>query len=322
VNRKLLTAITAGSFAGALVLTLIGFGCAKGGLNVNVPGGASLPSVNKPNVNTPSTGSLDSLDDLGGGLEKMAEGFKDIPPQDEYGYGVAICAATFGRAETPLLKDEALNAYVAQVGQVLAAVSNRPDLYHGYTFGVIRSSQVNAFAAPGGFILITTGVIAQCRNEDELAAILAHEIAHIELGHPSDALREAKKTAGLAAIAKSGSSAAGVSVGVPGVADVGKVIDGLGDLYGKGYDRGLEDKADRRAVVLLARAGYDPNAMVTMLERMAGSSKPELFSSHYKPEKRAESVKAAIKKAGKAGPLPSLDPAREARFQANAKVPS
>jgi predicted Zn-dependent protease len=300
VKQKLITFVTVGSMSAAVLLAAVGVGCAK--INVSAPGGGGRGG-----------GLLSTAKGVGSGLEKIAESGRDITPEEEYNYGRAICATTFGRSDSPLLEDEALTAYVSQVGGVLAAVSDRPDLYRGYVFGVINSDQVNAFAAPGGFILITKGTLAQCRNEDELAAVLAHEIAHIELGHPSNALKEAKKTAGLAAVAKAGAEATGAASRVPGGANLNKVIDGLGDLYTKGYDRGLEDEADGRAVTLLVRAGYDPNAMTAMLDRMSASSKPELFSSHYKPEKRAETVRAAI---AKVGSTPPLDPAREARFKA------
>src|SRR6185436_514659 len=94
-------------------------------------------------------------------------------------------------------KDANLEEYVAMVGLSVAMESDRPDTFKGYRFGVMASNDINAFAAPGGFIFVTTGALKLMENEDELAGVLSHEIAHVNLRHPEDHANRAANQAGV-----------------------------------------------------------------------------------------------------------------------------
>src|SRR5258708_4837268 len=108
-------------------------------------------------------------------------------------------------------KDANLEEYVALVGLSVALESDRPETFKGYHFGVVNSSDINAFAAPGGFIFVTTGALKQMENEDELAGVLSHEIGHVNLRHPEEHANKAADQAGVMDILGTGGHlAAGV----------------------------------------------------------------------------------------------------------------
>jgi predicted Zn-dependent protease len=94
-------------------------------------------------------------------------------------------------------KDQNLEEYVALVGLSVALESDRPETFKGYHFGVVNSPDINAFAAPGGFIFVTTGALKLMANEDELAGVLSHEIGHVNLRHPEDHANRAADQAGV-----------------------------------------------------------------------------------------------------------------------------
>lgn len=145
----------------------------------------------------------------------------------------------FMEAVFHLHDDRALAAYVDRVGRRVAAHCGRPDL--DFRFRVLADPEAQGYAVLGGFVYVTTGALARLRSEAELAALLAHEVAHVALDH-GDTLLE---------------------------------IDGGGVLSDPGaarrrlaHERDDEIQADERAVALLVAAGYDPTAMITMLRRL------------------------------------------------------
>lgn len=149
--------------------------------------------------------------------------------------------------------DVALQRYVQTVGEKLAAHSDRPGLV--YRFTVVDSPEVNAFALPGGYIYITRGLLAYLENEAQLAAVLGHEIGHVTARH---AVRQY--------------TAATVTGLVTGVASTALGAQGAQDLFGalgaalvRGYGRDMELQADHLGARYLARAGYDPRAMIEVL---------------------------------------------------------
>lgn len=119
----------------------------------------------------------------------VARSMEDFTPEQEYYIGRAVTASLLGTYRP--LNDQAANDYVNALGQSLALFSDMPLTYGGYRFQIVDSEEINAFAAPGGFILVTRGLIRCCPNETALAAVLAHEIAHVQ---HRDALRSIKKS--------------------------------------------------------------------------------------------------------------------------------
>ena len=155
--------------------------------------------------------------------------------------------------EMPPYEDAALNALVQAVGEKLAAHSHRPDLI--YRFTVVDSTQVNAFALPGGYIYITRGLLAYLNSEAELAAVLGHEIGHVTARHSVRQHSTATVTGLLGAVLAA-------STGIQGV-------DTLTNLAGtaivRGYGREHELEADRLGAEYLAKSGYDPQGMLEVV---------------------------------------------------------
>lgn len=161
----------------------------------------------------------------------------------------------------PLLQDKKVQAYVNRVGMWLALQSDRPEL--SWRFAVLDDADINAFAAPGGYIFITKGLLARVQNEAELAGVLAHEIAHVVANHHLVAIRkEAKlKLAGIAmqvALEDRGTDTSQLEA----------LAGGAKLVYARGLDRKDEHHADRLGVVLAARAGYDPYGLVAVLQTL------------------------------------------------------
>ncbi len=161
--------------------------------------------------------------------------------------------------------DPALQQYVDAVGQRLAAVSHRPEL--SYTFTVLDSTEINAFALPGGYIYMTRGLLAYMNSEAELAAVLGHEIGHVTARH---GVRQASS-------AQATSLGAGVlSVLFPTLRQTGldQAVGMLGTALLRGYGREHELEADRLGAEYLAATGYDPQAMFDVIRTLKNQ---ELF---------------------------------------------
>ena len=154
----------------------------------------------------------------------------------------------FGRYD-----DDALQAYVQKIGEKLAAVSHRPNLV--YRFTVLDSQEVNAFALPGGYVYITRGLLAYLNSEAELAAVLGHEIGHVASRHGVRQQSAATATGLIAAIIAA-------STNVRGANDA---LNALGTALVRGYGREHELEADGLGAEYLARAGYDPRAMLDVI---------------------------------------------------------
>ena len=204
---------------------------------------------------------LSNLADVGRNLGDMGE-----KSQDEE---LVIGASTAGLLlqQAPLLEAPALQAYVNQVGRWVALHSERPDL--PWRFGVLDSRVVGAYAAPGGYVFITSGMLAQMNSEAELAGVLAHEVAHVVQRHHLEAIQQKAGAGVLAnlsrfALQASRASSGDYSGGDP-VASA-KFDQLVTNLYTRGLDRGDEYEADRMGAVIAARAGYDPYGLATVLQ--------------------------------------------------------
>lgn len=226
--------------------------------------------------------------------------------------------------------DAALERYVALVGYTIAFESDRPETYKGYTFGILNSDEPNAFCAPSGFIFVTKGLLKQMKNEDELAGVLAHEIAHVCLRHPEMTAQAAAEKEGLADMAGEFQALSGFIGGVASLAGkhdiargaelakqaapvVGKVTQGLHESYSRGYDRKEEFQADAKAVDFMSRPGvrYSPEAFRDFIARLP--KKKDAYGTHPDLEGRVKAIEDEIQKTGLKIPV---DPARTARFKA------
>ena len=236
--------------------------------------------------------------------QAAAAAAEEITPVQEYYLGRAVAArllATYRPYDHPVL-----NAYVNQVGQALALASDRPETYGGYRFLVLDSDEINAFAAPGGLILVTRGMLALCRTEDQLAAVLAHEIGHVQHRHGLQAIRKSRLTTALTTAAVE----AGRTWGKAELAEALSAFEGAIDditqtLVVNGYSRAAEREADAAAVTILARVGYDPSALVEMLKEMERRLKPgglDFAKTHPPPNDRIRHIRPAVEKAPPGAP--------------------
>ncbi len=243
--------------------------------------------------------------------------FDDITPEQEYYIGRTVAATVLiGYKPLPTAK---LNWYVNELGQTLAQFSDRPEVFGGYHFMVLDSDDINAFAAPGGLILVTRGLIECCKNEDELASVLAHEIGHVEKKHGLRAIRTGRLNSALTVLAVE----SGKNLGGQELAEVmGAFDDSINEisttLMNSGYSRKLEYEADAAAVAILENAGYQPGALVAMLENMNRSWDPnrhDFAATHPPPADRIQQLKRrGITSAS------GSDVARQKRFGAAMKL--
>lgn len=179
------------------------------------------------------------------------------PVEDEVRIGRQVAGDLLGAA--PLVKDDTLQRYVNTVGRWVAAQAKRDELK--WHFGVIESEDINAFAAPGGYVFLTKGLYKRLNNEAELAGVLAHEIAHVSKKHHLELLR---KSSMIGALSQS------VSKEIKGSDQTVQNLIGNGaEMLARGLDKEAEFEADRIGVVYAARSGYDAWGLPTVLQDMA-----------------------------------------------------
>lgn len=162
----------------------------------------------------------------------------------------------------PLLENRALTGYLNLIGQTIALHSGTPQTYGGYHFSILDTNEINAFACPGGTILITRGMIRATRNEEELAAVLAHEVAHI---HYRDGVASIKSARWTEALTVMGADAA-TSYTPAQVSQLVRIFEGSVEdvfktLVVNSYGRSQEYQADETAMRYLSKAGYNPASL-------------------------------------------------------------
>lgn len=249
--------------------------------------------------------------------EALRSSFADITEEEEYYIGRSVAALVLDRYK--VYDNETLTRYVNAVGQAVAYSSDRPETYAGYHFLVLDTDEVNAMAAPGGFIFITRGLLKRCSNEEMLAAVLAHEVGHVAARH---GLQSIKKTRLVEAFRLLGSEAARRSGSEELAKLAGVFEDVLGDvvsvLVERGYDRKFEYEADESALKFTTSTGYAPSGLTTFLEVLKkeapASGGPGWFKTHPAPADRlgrAGKTLAAIENA------PAEQSVRTERFRRN-----
>ncbi|MGL1958275.1 MAG: M48 family metalloprotease [Colwellia sp.] len=220
----------------------------------------------------------------------------NIDEQDEIQFGKNMSAVLLGAR--PLHPNEKLNIYVNKVGMWLASNTTRPNL--PWHFGVINSSAINAFAAPGGYVFITSGMLMQLDNEAQLAAVLAHEIMHVVAQHHLNALKEGSMRSAITEVlfvsADMYQSNTGASQQDKKYSAWAKSITGAAqELYSKGLNKEDEYQADQLGIRLLAKSGYDPFAFIDNLQLLASiapddSSLALLYKTHPEPSQRLKAL--------------------------------
>lgn len=223
---------------------------------------------------------------------------------DEERVGRASASQVLGAA--PLIRTEATHQYVALVGMAVAVQAAVP---YKWRFGVFRSDAVNAFAMPGGYVLLSSGLLKMLDTEDELAFVLAHEVAHVQRRHHYQVVLRQRLAE---QASKSLSSAIQDS-------DIAKLAQASGQIYARGLDKSAEFEADRMGVELMTRSGYDPAAALSVLEKLQSlkGNDPRaelLFSTHPSPAERLDALLQSGADTLPRPPTASLSK-REARFR-------
>ena len=253
--------------------------------------------------------------------KKAMEASKDFSEEDEIGIGTAATASFLGAS--PIHPDANLQRYVNRVGRWLAMHSDRPDL--PWTFTVVDTETINAFALPGGSVIVSSGLLKRLANESELAGVLAHEVAHVSLRHQIKAIQSGARADLLKSIGTEVASDRIRGGGVVGQAVKPALVNLAGDLIKDGFflrplDRGLELEADQLGVVIATRSGYDPYGLVGALQMLAqykgDADAASVFSTHPPAAERLAALEKFMPSVETAARQPQL---LEARYKQNVR---
>jgi Zn-dependent protease with chaperone function len=248
-----------------------------------------------------------------GALEKGIKRAKQVndmvwTEEKERALGESVSAQL--RTRFGVVQDPAVHKYVTLVGTVVAQQTSKPNLK--WTFIVLDTDGVNAFASPGGFVHVTRGALALLQNEAELAGVLGHEIGHIVKQHTINAIRKSKAVE----IGVEEGAAASETVLLDRFAQLAYT-----NIIENNFDRGDEMDADKEGVTAASKAGYAPNALSTFLTRLAERNKNMtqrngMFASHPDLKARQDGVAKTIQ----TGNLKAAA-AVEARYKQNITYP-
>ncbi len=204
-------------------------------------------------VSSGCSGTIPSLDGMG----RIGQAALPVGPETESEIGFGIAATVVGRYG--LVEDPALTRYVAMVGLTVAEQSARPG-GAVFRFGVLDTDEVNAFAAPGGYVFVTRGTLDLMESEAELAGVLAHEVAHVDETHVLDEIRRSSAVTAVRDEAELS----------------GELLDRLSEigtsLLFTGLSREDELEADSLGLLYAAASGYRPDGLARFLERLEALS--------------------------------------------------
>lgn len=260
---------------------------------------------------------------------------KDLTPENEYYVGRSVATNLLARANYKYIDADAFasgelgptTAYVNQVGNVIAAAAmettrkgDRPSPIAGWHFVILDDDVINAVSAPGGYIMVNKGLIMAAKNEDQLAAVLAHEVAHVVRGHALGSIKKSR----WANVGKEFLDSS-VELDQQALGDLTHVFEGAMDdmidsLTVKGYSRDTEYEADRVGLQIMAKAGYNPQAfldlLVTLDKVLPKTGTTGFSATHPKPADRIAKLKPMVAKLKKV----AVPEARTARFAAAVAV--
>lgn len=231
----------------------------------------------------------EQLGQIGKGISvaKKANEVRDLSMTDKEEQELGAAVSERIRTRYGVVQDAAVHRYVALVGMALAQGSTRPAL--PWTFVVLDTDGVNAFAAPGGYVHITRGALALIKNEAELAGVLGHEVIHVTEKHTIRAIQKSKAVQMGAAETLSGSSAL-MERAVTATYD---------NIVERGFGRAEENESDEAGVTLANKIGYAPNGLVAFLTTLKDRNKESkekrgLFASHPEMQERLDRITKLI----------------------------
>jgi len=248
---------------------------------------------------------------------KAVKAARPITETEEYYIGRGVAARILSQYE--LYKHTETIWYVNHIGKTLAINSARPYTYGGYHFAVLDTDEINAFACPGGIIFITRGMLNLVQNEDELAAVLAHEIGHVIQKHGLKSIKKARWTEVVTTL---GAEAAREYTGAQLDSLIGLFEGTIDDVFQtlvvRGYDRAYEYEADGLAITCLQASRYNSLKFLSVLGTLKAVQTQEsggFLSTHPNVADRIAKAKTELKVA-ETSPAPA---ARIARFKKIAK---
>lgn len=226
-------------------------------------------------------------DDL---VSLLSRSVETIDEAHEIQIGRQLAAVLLG--SKPLHPDDRLQRYVNQLGRWISLQSTRPEL--PWTFIVLDDAGYNAFAAPGGYIFVTKGLIDRCADESELAGILAHEITHVTQRHHLQAMRKTAQSGVLTQLV-----ASQIRTNAVGQMVSSQILALGRNLYARGLDQSDEYEADRHGVALAAQSGFDPYGLPAALQvlRAAAPGNPMFtlaLATHPPAEQRLDQLQQAM----------------------------
>jgi beta-barrel assembly-enhancing protease len=221
--------------------------------------------------------------------KNLREATRDVNEKQEAEIGQEYAAVLVGAS--PLLANADVERYVNRVGRWLSLNSERPGL--NWQFGVLDTDTVNALSTPGGYVLITKGLLARMRSESELAGVLAHEIAHVVKKHHLAAIRKAKGM-------EAGANVLSMYLDQQrSAAAKERLVSGMKEVMLRGLDKDDEFEADRMGVVIAARSGYDPFGLPAVLQMLQSLNPKDsalalMFETHPDPGSRLDALDRAM----------------------------
>ncbi|MCW5784170.1 MAG: M48 family metalloprotease [Nitrospirales bacterium] len=229
----------------------------------------------------------------------VVQALEPIGEEEEITLGEAVAVEAFSRFGGEY-SNPAWTRYINLVGKTVAEVSDRPTL--NYHFAILNSQEQNAFAAPGGYIFITVGLLKTLKNEAELAGVLAHEIAHVTQKHMLDAIRRGALMGSVSELT--------LTAMKQDPALFSNVIDEMTDLlFTKGLDKDKEFEADVVGVEYAYRAGYNPQGLEDYLQTLAkeeGHVESKFFTTHPSTTLRISKIDTLLKEYSDIKNLPFL----------------
>jgi len=240
-------------------------------------------------------------DSISKSSKAVTRSFEDFTPEQEYYIGRTVGAIIINKYKP--YQNKKANEYINLLGHTLAEASDMPETFNGYHFLILDSNEINAFATPGGLIFITRGMLSCCQDEDAVAAVLAHEIGHVQFKHGLQAIKKSRITSALFIIGTEGIK----TFGQEDLANLTATFeDSISDitstLVNNGYSRNFERQSDIAAVTILKRVGYDPNGLVNMLKVMGNKLKPgspDFAKTHPSPASRIADIQKHVGKYAK-----------------------
>ena len=238
---------------------------------------------------------------------------EEITPEQEYYIGRAV-AANILTTYRLWKANPALTAYLNHICAAIVINSPRPDVFNGYRVAILDTNEINAFATPGGHIFLTRGLINSSTSEDTLAAVIAHELAHIQLAHGYAIIKQSRLNQAFGQAAKDVSGAAGKDFDKI-TETFGLSVDVVVTALLNGYSREQEFEADSTAMSLLDLSGYEPSSLMDVLRVLERNQpgRPGGFNkTHPTPAQRIDNANKTVGNYS----VPDTRSYREVRYRA------